>query len=320
MHLFDVREPINAWSHGAAMLLALPVTWAFWKRSRQGGAYGSMESWESAGSTQFHRVKAVCLLVFGTCLVVCYGLSAVFHAAAVDGETLDRLRRLDQMGIYLLIAGTYTPAVWALMRGSWLWATLTMIWTVAALFSLRVWCGTAQPIWLATLQYLAMGWGAVLCYHELTRNHSHRTLLPLPLGGVFYSAGALLNVANWPVVSPGIFAAHELFHFFTIAGSSCHIYFMFNVVIPAPGPTRVSAPVPWGPWPARFLAWARANVSRVLRGSQEWVADAHYHGGQSRGASRGPEPPASGLAALEDIAKPLTDPHDDGQPAVCRAS
>ena len=27
MLLFDLREPINAWSHGAGMVLALPVTW-----------------------------------------------------------------------------------------------------------------------------------------------------------------------------------------------------------------------------------------------------------------------------------------------------
>ena len=32
MLLFDLREPINAWSHGAGMMLALPVTWVLLKR------------------------------------------------------------------------------------------------------------------------------------------------------------------------------------------------------------------------------------------------------------------------------------------------
>ena len=38
MLLFDLREPINALSHGAGMLLALPVTWLLWQRSRLHGA------------------------------------------------------------------------------------------------------------------------------------------------------------------------------------------------------------------------------------------------------------------------------------------
>ena len=29
---FDIREPINAWSHGAGMMMALPVTWLLWKQ------------------------------------------------------------------------------------------------------------------------------------------------------------------------------------------------------------------------------------------------------------------------------------------------
>ena len=77
-----------------------------------------------------------------------------------------------------------------------------------------------------------MGWGAIFCYIELARIYSHRTLLPLPLGGLFYSVGAVLNLARWPVLFPGVFAAHELFHFFVIAGSACHVFFMIEVVVP----------------------------------------------------------------------------------------
>src|SRR5260370_20189700 len=81
-----------------------------------------------------------------------------------------------------------------------------------------------------------MGWGSVFCYRELARTYSHRVLRPLPLGGVFYSVGAVLNLARWPVLVPGVFAAHELFHFFVIAGSACHIFFMIKVVAPSPAP------------------------------------------------------------------------------------
>src|SRR5262249_9686236 len=134
----------------------------------------------------------------------------------------------------------------------------------------RVWYGGVLPIWVSTLVYLAMGWGSLICYRELARRYSHRTLLPLPLGGIFYSVGAVMNLAKWPVLSPGVFAAHELFHFFVIAGSACHIFFMLNVVIPAPGPEIVPAPVrSRSRSPLLLLRWAAAGASRRVR---RWMA------------------------------------------------
>ncbi len=274
MHLFDLREPVNAWSHGAGMMLALPVTWMLWKRC---GALAccdqlGLEDWR--GTTRYQRNKAFGLLIFGISLILCYGVSALFHAVQPQGELLSRLQRLDHVGIYLLIAGTYTPVALALLRGAWSWGTLTTVWTVAFVCGSRVWYGGVLPIWISTLVYLTMGWGALLCYCELARGYSHRALLPLPVGGVLYSVGALINLAHWPVFWPGQFGSHELFHFFVIAGSACHIFFMLNVVIPAsepvPPPARTSAaqlrPVPVF---ARRTVW---KPSFML--SPRWVGSA----------------------------------------------
>ena len=244
MLLFQLREPINAWSHGAGMLLALPVTWFLWKRCV--AAYDCRDIASQTGSLRYQRIKAVCLVVFGVTLSLCYGTSAVFHGARLSGEPLSRLQRLDHVGIYLLIAGTYTPVAWGLMRGPWLWGTLTAAWTAAIICGTRVWCGDLMPIWFSTLTYLVMGWGAVFCYIELARTHSHRKLLLLPLGGLFYSVGAVLNLLHWPALVPGVFAAHEIFHFFVIGGTTCHVLFMLGVVIPSAGPTTVR--IPAGSW------------------------------------------------------------------------
>jgi hemolysin III len=212
-----------------------------------------------------HQLKALSLLIFGICLTFCYTASALFHAVPFHGEPLSWLQRLDHIGIYLLIAGTYTPVAWALLRGTWLWGTLTTVWTIASVCAARVWCGGVFPIWVSTLIYLAMGWGSLVCYRELARTYSHRALLPMPLGGVFYSVGAVFNLARWPVLSPGVFAAHELFHFFVIAGSACHIFFMLTVVVPAPGPFALRVPAKGRPWAALLLRWARFVLSRRVR-------------------------------------------------------
>jgi len=243
MMLLDLREPINTVSHGAGMMLALPLTWVFWQRCvEQVSATASPERRDGQRATAFQRGKIATLLIYGLCLVICFGNSALYHAVWLSGDPLCRFRRLDHVGIYLLIAGTYTPASWSLFRRSWRRGTLATVWSLAGLCAARVWFGGVLPTWMSTSIYLAMGWGVLFCYRELARCLSHRTLLPLPLGGAFYSVGALINLSGRPVLAPGVFGSHELFHFFVIAGSACHAEFMLRVVVPARQPANWNDP------------------------------------------------------------------------------
>ena len=217
MLLFQLREPINAWSHGAGMLLAIPVTWFLWKRCV--AAYDCGNATVTTGLDRVTSGSRRFAWWFSASPSRCATERVrVFHGARLSGEPLTRLQRLDHVGIYLLIAGTYTPVAWGLMRGPWLWGTLTAAWTTAIVCGTRVLCGDLMPMWLSTLTYLVMGWGALFCYNELARTHSHRKLLLLPLGGLFYSVGAVMNLMHWPALVPGVFAAHEIFHFFVISG------------------------------------------------------------------------------------------------------
>jgi hemolysin III len=240
MSILDLREPVNALSHGIGMILALPVTWVLWRRCHKLSL--SHERNPACASFRYHRVKAHCMLLFGVCLTACYGISATFHGVRLGGEGLHRLHRLDHVGIYLLIAGTYTPVAWALMRRSWTWGTLTTVWTFALACAFRVWNGGVLPMWVSTLLYLTLGWGAIFCYFELAKRHSHATLLPLPLGGMLYSVGAIFNLARWPVLVPGVMESHEVFHLFVVAGSACHVFFMGYVVAPSPASARLTEP------------------------------------------------------------------------------
>ena len=100
-----------------------------------------------------------------------------------------RLRRLDHVGIYVLIAGTYTPAAWSLMKAAWRRGTLAIVWCVAGFCGARVWFGGILPTWLSTLIYLGMGWGALFCYRELARNLGHRTPASPAAGGSLLQRG-----------------------------------------------------------------------------------------------------------------------------------
>lgn len=214
MDLFDLREPVSAWSHGAWLLLALP---------------GSVLLWRRADS---HRARQVILLGYTICLVFCAMASTLYHGVQRRGADLSSYLLFDHIGIYLLIAGSYTPIAWTLMRGPWRYGTLAFAWMSATLGIAMhlVWAGL--PIWLTTGLYLAMGWGSILCYNELARYLSFRLLRPIVLGGAFYSLGAILNVLRWPVVWPGVIGAHEIFHVFVVAGSVAHYRFMLKVIAP----------------------------------------------------------------------------------------
>src|SRR5438105_2654244 len=108
----DFREPVSAWTHFLWMWLAIPGTVLLWRRSRG------------------DRAKQWSLLVFGCGLIFCYLGSTLFHGVHPP-EQVRRLCTLDHIGIYLLIAGSYTPAVVVLLGGWWKWIMLGMAWVLA---------------------------------------------------------------------------------------------------------------------------------------------------------------------------------------------
>jgi hemolysin III len=215
MNFVNFREPVSAWSHCAGFILALPGTFLLWRRSCGDGL-----------------IKRLSLLVFGLSLAFCYAASTVYHGARVPTSRLAALDRLDRIGIFLLIAGTYTPLAWTLLEGWWRRATLISVWVVATVASGIMLARGPFPLLLNTGLYLGMGWGAVACYAELSRVVSPRALRLLFGGGLLYSIGAALNAIGWPILWPGRFGAHELFHLFVIAGSLTHYRLMLDVVGP----------------------------------------------------------------------------------------
>ena len=62
------------------------------------------------------RISAI---VFSTCLAVCFGASALYHRPTWSPRPRAWLARLDHAGIYLLIAGTYTPFGLLVLSRGW---------------------------------------------------------------------------------------------------------------------------------------------------------------------------------------------------------
>lgn len=224
MEFLHFREPVSAWSHALGLLLALPATLILLRRARG------------------DRTKQVGFLVFGLTLAACYAASALFHGVRASPDWLHWYNTADHAGIYLLIAGTITPVALILLEGRWRWGILALTWAFAAAGITLCLTVRGLPLAVSTALYLMMGWSVLACYIELTRVLPPGGMRLPVLGGILYSAGALLNVLHWPVLWPGVVGPHEVFHVFVLGGSLCHFLFVLNVVAPYRRPAVVALP------------------------------------------------------------------------------
>ena len=159
--------------------------------------------------------------VFGGSVVACFGASALYHRVTWTPGVRLWMRRIDHAGVYLLIAGTYTPVCLLVLQGAWRPVVLTIIWVgaVAAIVTKFVWI--AAPKWLAAAIGLALGWAAVVVLPELIGRLQPAAVILIVIGGLAYSAGAVIYARRRPDPAPAVFGYHELFHALTIVGVAC---------------------------------------------------------------------------------------------------
>jgi hemolysin III len=172
--------------------------------------------------------------VYGTTLILLYLASALYHSLPVSERGIRRLRTFDRVGIYLLIAGTYTPLCLVPLRGGWGWSLLGVVWGLALLGSLGEIAWRAAPEWVGVALYVVMGWLAVIAIGPLMRTLTGAGLAWLIAGGIVYSVGTIIFATGRPRLWPGAFSSHELWHLFVLGGSACHFVMMVRFVAPLP--------------------------------------------------------------------------------------
>jgi hemolysin III len=170
--------------------------------------------------------------VYAAALAGLFGVSALYHRITWTPRARGWMRRLDHSMIFVLIAGTYTPmALLVLPRPSGL-VLLATVWVatiVGVAFNLA-WI--SAPRWVAAVLYLIIGWIAVVALPQLVAVVSLPTLLCLVLGGLAYSAGALVYATRRPNPVPAVFGYHEVFHALTIVAAVMHFSAVASVVLP----------------------------------------------------------------------------------------
>jgi hemolysin III len=177
---------------------------------------------------------ALAASVYAASLVVLFSVSALYHVPTWTPRARQRMRRLDHASIFLLIAGTYTPVCVLGLPPEAGDRLLMMVWGAAGLGVLQTILWVQAPKPLAAALYVLMGWlllpyaGAV--WHSL----GAAGVGLIGLGGLFYTAGAVIYAVRRPDPLPTVFGYHEIFHVLVILASVCHFIAVTSLVMGAP--------------------------------------------------------------------------------------
>lgn len=155
--------------------------------------------------------------IYSVTAILLFSVSAVYHRVPWAPAKKKIWRRLDHANINLLIAGSYTPFAVALLDGRDRTILLSVVWIGAgAGVAMRIFWLNA-PRWLYVANYLLLGWVAIAYMPQLYRTGGLWVLLPIIIGGLFYSVGAIFYALKRPGRAAKYFGFHELFHIFVLA-------------------------------------------------------------------------------------------------------
>lgn len=195
------EEIANSISHGLGLLLALialPIL---------------VISAVRIGSTRFMIGAAV----FGVTMILLYLASTLYHSVTHDAAK-KVFRLFDHSAIFLLIAGTYTPFTLGVLRGTWGWTLLAIIWFLALAGIVVKAVPRTRHSWISMVLYLVMGWLAIVAIKPMFE------LVPVPgiilifAGGLAYTGGLAFFAAR------SLRYSHFIWHLFVIAGTTFHFF------------------------------------------------------------------------------------------------
>jgi hemolysin III len=149
--------------------------------------------------------------------IMLFSVSAIYHRVPWIPRKKKIWRRWDHANINLLIAGSYTPFAVALLEPRDRNILLSIIW-IGALSGVAIrvfWVGA--PRWLYVANYLLLGWVAIIYTPQLYKEGGLWVIIPILVGGLLYSIGAIFYALKLPGRNAKYFGFHELFHIFVLA-------------------------------------------------------------------------------------------------------
>ena len=162
--------------------------------------------------------------VYSFTFVLLFTASTLYHHVR-DPKLKNKLRILDHISIYFLIAGTYTPVALIMLEKGNGWLLFYTVWGIAAVGTLMKLFYTGKYEFISLLLYLIMGWLIVLDLDNLLSQTTTIGLGTLFIGGAFYTIGILFYAIE------RIPYNHFIWHLFVLGGAISHWCFILIDVL-----------------------------------------------------------------------------------------
>ena len=192
------------------------------------------------------------LAVFILSMICLYGASTLYHTLNISPVINKRLRKLDHMMIFVLIAGTYTPVCLIVLGDHTGWNLLGLVWGIALVGIIINALWITCPKWFSSIIYIAMGWVCIFAFGKIVSALPaeafgwicilaiSKIIAALPsggfawllAGGIIYTVGGIIYALKLPIFNSRhrYFGSHEIFHLFVMGGSLCHYMMMYQFV------------------------------------------------------------------------------------------
>lgn len=167
--------------------------------------------------------------VFGATMVLLY-LSSTLNHWLPKGKGKEFFFAFDQIAIYLLIAGTYTPFALVALHGTLGWIIFGIEWGLALLGLIIKIANPGKYAKGVNLYFIAsyiiMGWIIIIAIQEIVEAISMNGFVWVIIGGFFYSFGIIFY--RWRK----LLYHHLIWHLFVIAGTISHFIAIYFYVLP----------------------------------------------------------------------------------------
>jgi hemolysin III len=165
-------------------------------------------------------VPITALAIFAVSVSAMFGVSALYHRGDWTATWRRRLQRLDHAMIFLLIAGTATPAFLLSTRGVFRLACLIAVWALTLIAAAIHMAWMNAPELLVGSTFVGLGWVAGLALPAVWMHAGAAAGALMLVGGLLYTAGALSYHRRRPNPSPLVFGYHEVFHVYVCAAAT----------------------------------------------------------------------------------------------------
>ena len=209
MHQTDTEERFNSISHGITALATI----------------AGFVILVILGNSSEKSCTLFSSIIYGLSLVSLYTFSTLYHGLRNE-KAKKVFHILDHCGIYLLIAGSYTPVLLVSIGGTTGWVIFGVQWTVALIGIVMKIFYTGKFDNISTLIYAIMGWMIVIKWQVLVDSIPSAALTLLLAGGISYTIGIIFYL-----IGTRIKFSHFLWHLFVIAGSLLHYIMIVEYVI-----------------------------------------------------------------------------------------